>query len=275
MTAASPGPGPSLFSILSHESDLLPRNRRETFLLSLCGQAAVLALVIYFTSCIAHYPPSLPDGFSRPIRDLPLIFSGSNGGGGGDHDPLPPSHGAPPPGTLETPIVPPSVIVLKDPSKLQVDSSVVMAPDVQFPPDQIGDPSSEFTKALSNGPGGPNGIGTGCCGGDGSSTGPYAGNGPPGIVPLGKGVTAPQVIFNPEPTFSDEARKSKTQGRVTLLLVVGKDGLPYDIRVRESLGMGLDEKAIDAVNHWRFRPATFNGLPVATRVEVEVDFHLY
>jgi len=204
-----------------------------------------------------------------------MIFSGSNGGGGGNHDPLPATRGVPPPGTLETPIVPPSVIVLKVPAKLPINSSVLMAPDVKFPPGQIGDPSSEFTKALSNGPGGPGGIGRACCGGDGSATGPYAGSGPPGIMPLGKGVTAPQVIFNPEPTFSEEARKSKTQGRVSLLLVVGKDGLPYDIRVRESLGMGLDEKAIEAVNRWRFRPAMFNGQAVATRVEVEVDFHFY
>lgn len=274
MTAASPGPGPSLFSILSKESDLLSRNRRETFLLSLFGQAVVLALIIYFTTVIPN-GPDIPGGLTIPFRNLPLIFSGSSGGGGGNHDPLPATHGVPPRGTLETPIVPPSVIVLKDPARLQIDSSVVMAPAVKIPPGQIGDPTSEFTKTLSNGPGGPGGIGLGCCGGDGSSTGAYAGNGPPGIVPLGKGVTAPQVIFNPEPTFSDEARKSKTQGRVTLLLVVGKDGLPYDIRVRESLGMGLDEKAIEAVNRWRFRPATFNGQPVATRVEVEVDFHLY
>jgi len=272
MTAASPGPGPSLFSFLTHES-ALSRTRRETFALSLFGQAAVLALIIYFTSCFIRNPPDLVPGVN-PSR-LPLIFSGFNGGGGGNFNPLPPSHGAPPPSSLNMQIVPPSVIVLKQPSKLQVDQTVMMAPDIKFPASQIGDPTSEFTKVLSNGPGGVGGIGRGCCGGVGSSTGPYVGNGPPGIVPLGMGVTAPQVVFNPEPTFSDEARKSKTQGRVTLLLVVGKDGLPYDIRVRESLGMGLDEKAIEAVHRWRFRPATLNGQPVATRVEVEVDFHLY
>ena len=172
-------------------------------------------------------------------------------------------------------IVPPNVIVLKEPAKLPVQPTVMMAPEVKFPPGQIGDPTSPFTKVLSNGPGGPGGMGNSCCDGVGSSKGPYVGDGPPGLVPLGKGVTVPQVIFNPEPTFSEEARKSKTQGRVTLLLIVGKDGLPYDIRVRESIGMGLDEKAIEAVNRWRFRPATLNGQPVATRIEVEVDFHLY
>jgi periplasmic protein TonB len=89
------------------------------------------------------------------------------------------------------------------------------------------------------------------------------------------GVTVPQVIYNPEPSFSDEARKAKQQGVVMLLLVVGKDGRPYDIHVTQSLGMGLDEKAIEAVGRWRFKPATLNGQPVATRIAVEVDFHLY
>jgi TonB family protein len=59
------------------------------------------------------------------------------------------------------------------------------------------------------------------------------------------------------------------------MIVVGKDGKPYDIRVRQSLGMGLDEKAIEAVGRWRFRPATLNGHPVATQIAVEVNFRLY
>jgi periplasmic protein TonB len=89
------------------------------------------------------------------------------------------------------------------------------------------------------------------------------------------GTTVPQVIYNPEPSFSEDARKAKAQGTVLLLLVVGKDGRPYDIRVGQSLGMGLDEQAIAAVTRWRFRPATKNGQPVASQIAVEVDFHLY
>ncbi len=85
----------------------------------------------------------------------------------------------------------------------------------------------------------------------------------------------PQVIYSPEPNFSDEARKSKTQGVVLLMVVVGADGTPNHIRVQQSLGMGLDEKAIEAVSRWRFRPATFNGQPVATQIAVEVNFRLY
>jgi TonB family protein len=85
----------------------------------------------------------------------------------------------------------------------------------------------------------------------------------------------PQPIYSPEPSFSDEARKAKFQGIVQLMVVVGSDGHVYNIRVRQSLGMGLDEKAIEAVKNWRFRPATLNGQPVSTQIAVQVDFHLY
>ena len=153
----------------------------------------------------------------------------------------------------------------------------MVAPEIKLPQGgQIGDPMSQFTKMLSNGPGGPGGIGTGCCGGVGPSEGPGVGQGPQGIYPAGRmGVTVPQVIYSPEPNFSDEARKAKMQGVVQLLVVVGKDGRTYDIRVAQSLGMGLDEQAIAAVRKWRFRAATLNGQPVATQVAIQVDFHLY
>ena len=161
--------------------------------------------------------------------------------------------------------------------KLPVDAAVMMAPEVKLPASSpIGDPSSPFSKWLSDGPGGPGGIGSGCCGGIGPDSGPYVGDGPPGIYPAGqKGTSVPEVIYAPEPSFSDEARKAKFQGIVVLLVVVGKDGRPYNIRVGQSLGMGLDEQAIEAVRNWRFRPATLNGQAVARAIAVQVDFHLY
>lgn len=272
MTAASPGPGPGLFSIVSQQ-DLFGRTRPETFAVSLFGQGIILAIIIYFTSYVIRNPP--PGQLPKPV-DFPLVFSGHSGGGGGNFDPLPANVGDPPRASLDPQLAPPDVIVPKEMPKLPVEETVVAAPDIKFPAGQIGDPMSRFSRTLSNGPGGPGGIGDSCCDGIGTSTGPHVGDGPPGIFSPGRrGVTVPQVIFDPEPTFSEEARKSKTQGTVRLLLVVGKDGHPYDVRVRESLGMGLDEKAIEAVNRWRFRPATFNGLPVATQIEVQVEFHLY
>jgi len=274
MTAASLDPGPNLFTFLSSDRDTSSR-RRETFAFSLIGQVVVVLVLAYFTTRI--FPPS---GTVRPLSrfdDLPLIFSGHNGGGGGSHDVLPASRGTPPRASLDTQIVPPTVIVPKEMPRLPVEETVMAAPEVKFPQvGQIGDPASKYSQWLSNGPGGPGGIGSGCCGGIGPSTGPYVGDGPPGLFPAGKGgVSVPEVIFNPEPSFSEEARKAKYQGIVLLFVVVGKDGHTYDIRVGQGLGMGLDEKAIDAVRRWRFRPATLNGQPVATQIAVQVDFHLY
>lgn len=275
MTATSLRPDPGLFTILSRGSDGISK-KRETFVLSLLGHAAILALVIYLTSFVIPGHPGM-DRRLPNLDDLPLIFSGHNGGGGGDFDPLPASQGNLPRASLDTQIVAPTVVVPKEMPKLAAEETVMAAPDLKFPQGgQIGDPISQFSNWISNGPGGPGGIGPGCCNGIGSSTGPYVGDGPPGIFPAGKaGVTIPQVIFNPEPSFSEEARKAKQQGMVLLLVVVGKDGHTYDIRVAQSLGMGLDEKAIEAVNRWRFRPATLNGKAVAAQIAVQVDFHLY
>jgi periplasmic protein TonB len=272
MTAAPTGP--NLFSMFSGEGNGTYHTRREAFVFSLLGQAIALALLTYFTCCILETPPM--NGKFTKFRDLPLTFSGYNGGGGGDRDPLPATHGDFPQASLVQ-LAPPNVKQPTEMPKLPMPESVEMAPNVVIPQGgQIGDPTSTFTSALSNGPGGRNGIGTGCCDGVGDSTGPYAGSGPPGPYPAGRnGVTVPQAISSPEPSFSDEARKARMQGMVVLLVVVGKDGKTYNIRVGQSLGMGLDEKAIEAVTRWRFKPATRNGVPVAAQIAVEVDFHLY
>ncbi len=277
MTAATAGPsGPNLFSMFSREGDGLYRTRREPIVLSLLGQAAAIGLLIYFTTCVIGPPPEIHARLPR-LDDLPLVFSGHNGGGGGNFENLPASQGTPPRASLEGQIVPPNVMRPAQMPRLPAEETVVVAPEVKFPESmQIGDPSSPFTRWLSNGPGGPSGVGDGCCGGVGDRAGPHVGSGPPGIYPAGrKGVTVPQPIYSPEPSFSEEARKVKHQGIVVLLLVVGQDGRTYNIRVGQNLGMGLDEKAIEAVSRWRFKPATLNGQPVATQIAVEVDFHLY
>jgi hypothetical protein len=197
MTAATPGPGPQIFSILSGENDRIYRTRREPFVFSLLGQAAILGLLIYFMSCVIERPPGVINHLPK-FSDLPLVFSGDSGGGGGNHDPLPASHGNLPPASLDSQLAPPTVMLPKEMPKLPVEETVVVAPDIRLPQGgQIGDPASQFSKVLSNGPGGPGGIGIGCCDGVGASTGPGVGDGPPGIYPAGKmGVTVPQVIFN-------------------------------------------------------------------------------
>jgi periplasmic protein TonB len=267
---------PLLFSMFSDHFQGHQRFRTPAFLFSFAGQSLVVALLVYFTCCVIGDQTRSLRWPSKP-GDLSLIFSGNGGGGGGDLEKLLASHGNLPPASLETQLAPANVMQPTEMPKLPAPETVVVAPDVKLPQGgQIGDPMSQFTKMLSNGPGGPGGIGIGCCGGVGPSEGPGVGQGPQGIYPAGRmGVTVPQVIYSPEPNFSDEARKAKFQGIVQLLVVVGKDGLTYDIRVAQSLGMGLDEQAIEAVRRWRFRPATLNGKPVASQIAIEVDFHLY
>ncbi|HTS36168.1 MAG TPA: energy transducer TonB [Candidatus Solibacter sp.] len=275
MTAATAGPsGPNLFSMFSEDNQHLYRSNRETFLFSLLGQGLLLALVVFFAGYIIHVGPKIYSD-PREVVELPLIFSGFNGGGGGNHDKLPASHGDLPQAAQEQ-IVPPTTLVPTEMHTLMVQPAVIEAPDVVIPQGgPMGDPLSKFS-TRSDGPGGPGGIGPGCCDGVGASSGPHFGNGAEGIHPAGvHGVTVPQVIFNPEPSFSDEARKAKVQGVVVLYLVVGTDGKTYNIRVRQSLGMGLDEKAIEAVKRWRFKPAMLDGEAVATEIGVQVDFHLY
>lgn len=95
-----------------------------------------------------------------------------------------------------------------------------------------------------------------------------------GVFRVGGGVSAPRILFTHDPEYSDEARRAKYQGVCVLSLIVGPDGLPRDIRVARSLGMGLDEKAIEAVRQWRFQPALKDGTPVAVAINVEVEFRL-
>lgn len=92
---------------------------------------------------------------------------------------------------------------------------------------------------------------------------------------IGNGVTAPKVLNNPIAEFSEEARKAKYQGACLLSLIVDEHGMPQNVRVIHPLGMGLDEKALEAVQKYRFKPAMKDGVPVPVRINVVVNFRLY
>jgi TonB family protein len=128
----------------------------------------------------------------------------------------------------------------------------------------------------SNGPGHDGGIGDGEDGGVGNNKGPGYGPDPDGAFSPGRGgVTAPRPIYNPAPNYSEDARKSKLQGIVQLSLVVDAHGSPTHIQVIRSLGMGLDENAVEMVRTWKFKPGTRNGVPVPVRMVLEVTFRLF
>ena len=193
------------------------------------------------------------------------------GGGGGDRDVLQASKGKLPKLSMEQ-ITPPVVVVRNEHPKLAVEPTIVVPPQVQLASNNMpnfGDPMAHAVLP-SNGTGAGGGIGSGSGGGVGSGKGPGFGPGEGGgtgggIFHVGGGVSPPRQIYAPEPEFSEEARKAKYQGVCTLGLIVGTDGRPSNIRVLNSLGMGLDEKAIEAVKSWKFEPAMKDGHPVSRR----------
>ena len=129
----------------------------------------------------------------------------------------------------------------------------------------------------SNGRGSEGGIGDGDGGGVGNKRGPGFGpddGGGIGGIGVGGSLIAPSVLYKVEPEFSDEARKAKYQGTVLLTIEVGEDGQPHKLRVVRGLGLGLDEKAIEAVSLWKFKPALRNGRPVRAAATIEVNFRL-
>jgi len=135
----------------------------------------------------------------------------------------------------------------------------------------IGDPLGKFGDGLFGNKGG-HGIGDRCCSG-GVGDGP----GGPGFSTNRSAdpIRPAQVIYQPEPEFSDEARKARFQGSVILMIEIGVDGKAHNIRLVEGPGLGLEEKAVEAVLKWRFRPAMRGNTAVATSARVDVFFHIF
>ena len=162
---------------------------------------------------------------------------------------------------------------------------LVMVPTIVAPPDvpnvnspNLGDPLSHIAEA-SNGIGSGGGIGSGSRGGVGSGNGagfgPGSGGGTGGgVYHVGGGVSAPVPLYKPDPDYSEEARKAKFSGVVMLRITVDETGKVIEAKVVRGIGLGLDEKAIEAVDKWKFKPGTRNGAPVKVTATVEVSFHL-
>ena len=199
------------------------------------------------------------------------------GGGGGARDVTPPSKGKLPK-IAPKQFVPPQLQKIEQP-KLVMEPTIIAQdntlPKVNLP--MLGDPLSGLS-APSQGPG-SGGFGSGKGGGVGSGSGagfgPGSGGGTGGgAFRVGGGVSAPSVLFKVEPEYSEEARKAKFQGTVVLSIIVDPTGKARDIRVIRPLGLGLDEKAMEAVLKWRFKPGLKDGAAVPVQATVEVNFRL-
>ena len=221
-----------------------------------------------------------PDTYALPTAKKEV----SGGGGGGDHDPLPAPKGRPPKFALQQ-ITPPQIVIRNQKPKLTAEPTVVVPPQVHMAENRmlnLGSPSSAPLPAAppSNGTGSGGGIGSGSGGGVGVGHGPGVGAGSGGgigggVFKVGGGISAPQAISTPDPEYTEEARRAKTQGTCILWLIVDAEGRPRDIRIVRGLGFGLDAKAVEAVKQWRFEPALKDGKPVNVQISVEVGFRLY
>jgi protein TonB len=221
-----------------------------------------------------------PDLAAYVPQQAPKKQTMGGGGGGGDRSPLDASKGKLP-RIAPRQFTPPSAVVNNPNPKLVMEPTIVVQPDAQLPNvnmAQLGNPLG-VVGPPSNGPGSGGGIGSGRGGGVGPGSGvgfgPGSGAGTGGgVYRIGGGVSRPELIFKPEPEYSEEARKAKFQGTVLLSIVVMADGTTSNIRVIRPLGLGLDEKAIEAVRKWKFRPSLKDGNPVPVHANVEVNFRL-
>lgn len=210
-------------------------------------------------------PPKRPTAlYFSPLRKA--LVAKSQTSGGANAGALPARRGAPPPRAART-FIPPAAD--RQP-KLPLPVSIAFNVPELVRSNDFGDPLSGVN-TNSLGLGGRNGIGDhGCCGGIGDH------DGPPGldVHAVTADMTPPKLIYKIEPEFSEEARKAKFQGTVILAIEVDQSGRTRNFRIISSPGLGLDQKAIEAVLQWRFRPAYLSGKPVASSARVEVSFHL-
>ena len=263
-----------------------PRDRRSSLIsigIHLAVFAAIAALLFWQPKkkTVAEIAP--PPAFNiTPFVPFSARPASGGGGGGGDRDVLQATKGKLPK-ISKVQFVPPDEIIRNPKPKLAVAPTVVMPQNIHLPTTSmpnLGNPTAAVHGPLSNGTGSAGGIGSGTSGGVGSGSGAGVGPGQGGgygggVYHVGGGVSPPVVIYQVDPEFSDKARMAKYQGVVVVAFIVDAKGMPRDLRVVQHLGMGLDQKALEAVRKYRFRPAMLNGHPVPVSIAIDVDFHIY
>ncbi|HEY3937548.1 MAG TPA: TonB family protein [Bryobacteraceae bacterium] len=236
----------------------------------------VVFLLVFFQTPVGHkVVKNITDIYYVPPYQAklpPAKTDAGGGGGGGMKAPVPVSKGEAP--KMAKVFVPPT-LAIPEPKLPVVPTITAPAPVIIAP--QYGDPLSKLdpTSGGQGAHGLGNGTGGGVGNGNGDGYGPGSGGGMGGgVYRIGGEVSAPVLVNKVEPEYSEEARKAKYSGEVLLSIVVDANGLPRDIKIIRPLGLGLDEKAIEAVAKWRFRAGMKGGRPVATQAQVIVNFRL-
>jgi TonB family protein len=266
---------PSLFGDMANEYRVRPFHFVYSLLLHALAGAALLYMATV-TVRVVNNPKASLNTIVSPISLPPAFEKPGGGGGGGARELLTASRGTPPLPSMEQ-LAPPTVHVLENP-KLAAPLSVIV-PDQLASSSTVGDLKGVLGPA-SDGTGSGSGVGNGSGGGVGPGNGRGVGPGSVAgtgdkIYHLGGGISQPIVIRQVEPDFSDEARRAKYQGMVLVSIVIGADGLVHDAKLASPLGMGLDEKALEAARQWRFVPGMKDGRPVPVYAQIEINFHLF
>jgi protein TonB len=215
-----------------------------------------------------HLSFSPPSAFSTDHASL------GHNGGGGERNPMPATHGflaARSSLQLAPPRLPDNVARVLSVPVATLDEN---APPIVAAVPQLGLPWMA-NDTNSAGPGKDGGIGTGDKGGMGDRSGGDAGEGESG-TPYSRGMVMPVCVTCPLPLYTDEARRIKMQGTVTLRVLVGADGRAEQIRVARGVGYGLDERAVETVRGWKFAPArdvARRAVPVW--ITIETVFRLF
>jgi protein TonB len=246
--------------------------------------AMIAAILWAFLAVKKVVPMPAPQKVTRidiPVY-MPIAPKGpamGGGGGGGSHDIIQTPKGRLPQ-IQEQPVAAPMVIENNHP-KMTAAPAINMPKEIQVASNlpNLGDPRTAVVGAPSNGIGSGAGMGIGSGGGIGSGKGNGFGSGSAGgygggLYHVGGAVSAPQLVSAPDPEFTDEARRVNYGGICVVSLIVDTQGNTQRIQVLKHLGMGLDEKAVEAVKHYHFKPATLGGKAVPVEMDVEVTFHI-
>ena len=259
-------------------------NFRWTQAISFAIHGSVFALIILIP-LLWHFTPTeaknkivdvTPLDISPYMAKLPAGAKKAGGGGGANDHTLTPVNKGKLPKFQWTQFTPPQVKIQNEHPKLAMDPSLLGPPDLKAPTlnaANFGDPlASANSDSLGHGNG--TGIGSGTGGGLGPGEGGGTGGGAfrAGV----NGVGSPECIYCPPPPYSDDARRAKYMGSVVLQITVTPDGRAVNISIVKDPGMGLGEKAVEAVRTWKFRPAAGpSGKIIPVMIDIEVTFHLY
>ena len=228
-------------------------------------------------TAVLNIPFTLYDPPPPPVMPVAKVQGG--GGGGGAHHMVAPVRGNLPKVAKLPPIVKLEPARIEIP-KLPVEPTMQIKMPQNTAMPNLGMPQSPQVAMASQGPGSNSGFGFGMDGGAGSGHGSGIGPGSNGgygggVMNVGGGVSAPQVIHSVDPQFTEEARQANHQGVVSIQLIVDPQGSPQNVHVVRILGMGLDQRAVEAVRQYRFRPAMYQGRPVAVQMVIDVEFRLH